>query len=239
MVLQALDFIIIGVLLVSASLSLIRGFTKEVLSITGWVVSGYAAIFFGPSLKPVLANYVTIDWVVSGGAMLLVFLATLIVFSIVGSQIASQLKGSSLGPLDRSLGVMFGAARGLFIVCMAYLGISAVIPEKDHPDFIADAKMRPILQTGSKAVVAIVPLDRLPLNIANIGENVGDTVKDIGTEALQEAGEAAVREAIEGQLETLDTSIEEIQDSVPDKGYKQTERDQIERLIRNSEGVTQ
>ena len=239
MVLLAVDFLIIGVLLVSASLSLIRGFTKEVLSITGWVVSGYAAIFLGPSLKPVLANYVTIDWVVSGGAMLIVFLITLIVFSIGGAQIAGQLKGSSLGPLDRSLGVIFGAARGFFIVSMAYLGVSAVIPEKDHPQFIADAKLRPMLQTGSKAVVAVVPLDRLPLNIANIGENVGDTVKEIGTEALQEAGEAKLREAIETELGGPLPQGEEIQDSVRDKGYKQNERDQIERLIRNSEGVTQ
>ena len=44
----ALDYIIIAVLLVSAALSLIRGFTKEVLSITGWIVSGYAAIFPRP-----------------------------------------------------------------------------------------------------------------------------------------------------------------------------------------------
>ena len=149
MTLQALDFVIIAVLLFSASLSLIRGFTKEVLSITGWVVSGYAAIFLGPSLKPVLANYTDIDWVISGGGMLIVFLIVLIVFSIGGGMIASQLKSSSLGPLDRSLGVLFGAARGFFIICSAYLGISSVIPEDDHPDFIADAQLRPMLQTGS------------------------------------------------------------------------------------------
>ena len=242
--LLALDFVIIAVLLISASLSLIRGFTKEVLSITGWVVSSYAAIFLGPSLKPVLANYTDIGWVITGGAMLIVFLIVLVVFSIGGGMIASQLKGSSLGPLDRSLGILFGAARGLFIICTAYLGISSVIPEKDHPDFIADAKLRPMLQTGSKTVVAIVPLDRLPLNLANIGE----TVKGAGTDALQQAGEKALKQAIEQELgavsedakATLSGKIgQETQDSAPDKGYKQTERDQIERLIRNTEGVSQ
>lgn len=236
--LQALDFLIIGVLLVSASLSLIRGFTKEVLSITGWVVSGYAAIFLGPSMKPVLAEYVTIDWVVSGGSMLLVFLITLISFSFISSQISGQLKGSSLGPLDRSLGILFGAARGLFIVCIAYLGISAVIPEKDHPDFIADAKLRPMLQTGSRSFVALVPLDRLPLNLSNIGETVSErvneAVKDVGPEILQEVGESALQRVLDGAQ-----SIEIQQDSLPDKGYKRNERDQIDRLIRNTEGATQ
>ena len=139
----ALDYIIIAVLLVSAALSLMRGFTKEVLSITGWIVSGYAAIFLGPSLKPLLASYVTIDWAVTGGAMLIVFLVTLIAFSIGSSFVASSIKGTGLGALDRTLGIGFGALRGFFIVCMAYFGVSAVIPEKDHPDFITDAKLRP------------------------------------------------------------------------------------------------
>lgn len=235
MTLQALDFVIIAVLLISASLSLIRGFTKEVLSITGWVVSGYAAIFLGPSLKPVLANYTDIDWVISGGGMLIVFLIVLIVFSIGGGMIAGQLKSSSLGPLDRSLGVLFGAARGFFIICSAYLGISSVIPEDDHPDFIADAQLRPMLQTGSAAIVAIVPLDRLPLNLSNIGK----TVEEVSSDALQKAGEEALKQAIESELGDLDVNLgENAEDSALNKGYKQTERDQIELLIRNTEGVT-
>lgn len=230
-----LDYAIIAVLLISASLSLIRGFTKEVLSITGWIVSGYAAIFFGPSVKPLLAGYVSIVWVVNGGAMLLVFLVTLIAFSIGGAYIAKTMKASPLGPLDRTMGIIFGALRGVFIVCMAYLGVSAVIPQDDHPDFIKDAKLRPMLQTGSKAVVAIVPLDRLPLNLAGIGE----TVTEKGTQALQEAGEDMLREAIEQEVEKLSEQSEEVQDSTTDKGYKQDERGQIERLIRNTEGVSQ
>lgn len=234
MELTGLDFIIIAVLLISASLSLIRGFTKEVLSITGWVVSGYAAIFFGPSLKPVLASYVQIEWVVNGGAMLLVFLGTLIVFSIGGGFVAKSLKASPLGPLDRTLGIIFGGLRGIFIVCMAYLGLSAVIPENDHPSFVADAKLRPMLQTGSKAVVSFVPLDRLPLNLTDIGGSLGEK----GGGILQDVGETMGQEVIRGALQNGDeNSSKEMQDSEPDKGYKQGEREQIERLIRNTEGV--
>ncbi len=235
MELEHLDYAIIAVLLVSASLSLIRGFTKEVLSITGWIVSGYAAIFFGPSVKPLLANYVKIDWVVNGGAMLIVFLVTLIAFSIGGGFIAKSMKASPLGPLDRTMGIIFGGLRGVFIVCMAYLGVSAVIPESDHPAFIKDAKLRPMLQTGSKAVVTLVPLERLPINLTGIGQ----TVTEKGTDALQEVGQEMLRDAIDAEVEKLSTPREEVQDSVPDKGYKQGERDDIERLIRNTEGVSQ
>lgn len=135
-----------------------------------------------------------------------------------------------MGALDRTLGVGFGALRGLFIVCMAYFGISAVIPEKDHPGFITEARLRPMLQTGTKAFVAIVPLDRLPLSVANIGE----TLTEQGGDALQKVGENVLQNAARDGLEKL---VEEVQDSEPDTGYKRTERDQMERLIRNTEGV--
>ena len=224
------DYAIIAVLLISASLSLLRGFTKEVLSISGWIVSGYAAIFFGPLLKPLLAPHIDIEWAVTGGAMLIVFLIVLIATAIGGSFIAGSIKGTGLGPLDRTLGVGFGVLRGLFIICMFYFGISAVIPEEDHPAFIADAKLRPMVQTGTKAFVAIVPLDRLPLNVANIGQ----TISEKGTQALQEAGEEALRDAVQQELQNLG---EEVEDSDLDTGYKQLERDQMERLIRNTEEV--
>ncbi|MBT7642271.1 MAG: CvpA family protein [Rhodobiaceae bacterium] len=228
--LLALDYVIIAVLMISASLSLIRGFTKEVLSIAGWAAAGYAAIFFGPSLKPVLANYIKIDWVVNGGAMLITFLATLIVFSFLSSIISKQMKGSALGPLDRSMGVLFGATRGGFIICMAYLGISAVFPEDEHPDFVTQAKLRPLLQTGSKAFVTLVPLERLPLNLINIGS----TSPADGVEALQEFGQEVLLDAAKEQVDKI---VEETQDSFKDTGYKQGERSTIERLIRNTEGV--
>ena len=222
------DYAIIAVLLISASLSLLRGFTKEMLSITGWILSGYAAVFIGPSLKPLLADYIDIDWVVSGGAMLIVFLVVLIIASIASSFIAGSIKGTGLVPLDRTLGVGFGLLRGAFIICMFYFGISAVIPEKDHPAFIADAQLRPMVQTGTKAFVAIVPLDRLPLNVANIGQ----TVTEKGTDALRDAGEKALRDAVQQELKNLS---EEVKDSALDRGYKQLERYQMERLIRNTE----
>ena len=225
-----LDYIIIAVLLISAALSLLRGFTKEVLSITGWIVSGYAAIFLGPSIKPLLAGYVTIDWAVTGGAMLIVFLTSLIIFSIGGHFVAASIKGTGLSALDRTLGVGFGTLRGFFIVCMAYFGLSSVIPENDHPDFVTEARLRPFLQTGTKAFMAVVPLDRLPLSVANIGE----TLSRPELEGLRKSGEAALRDAAREELENL---VEEVQDSDEDTGYKQRERDQMERLIRNTEGV--
>lgn len=231
MELLALDYVIFAVLLVSAALSLMRGFTKEVLSIAGWVVSAYAAIYFGPLLKPLLANYIDIAWVVNVGSMLLVFIFVLVIFSFAANAFSRTLKSSSIGMLDRTLGIIFGTIRGMVIVCLAYFVLVLVTPEKDHPQWIADAQMRPLLQTGTKLLVTFVPLDRLPLNISNIDGMFTDNpaadsiIRGVGSTIL----DATTQQSTNQPNET--------QDSTPDTGYKQSERNLMERLIRNSEGV--
>jgi membrane protein required for colicin V production len=231
MELLALDYVIFAVLLVSAALSLMRGFTKEVLSIAGWVVSAYAAIYFGPLLKPLLANYIDIAWVVNVGSMLLVFIFVLVIFSFAANAFARTLKSSSIGMLDRTLGIIFGTIRGMVIVCLAYFVLVLVTPEKDHPQWIADAQMRPLLQTGTKLLVTFVPLDRLPLNISNIDGMFTDN--PAADSIIRGVGSTIV----DATTQQSTNQPNETQDSTPDTGYKQSERNLMERLIRNSEGV--
>ncbi len=233
MSLLALDFVIIGVLLISAALSLIRGFTKEALSIIGWVVSGYAAIFLGPMLQPLLVPYVKLDWVVNAGSILIVFLVVLVVFSLSVNAFSGHVKSSGIDTLDRSLGVMFGLARGVFIVSMGYFIAVLVMPEDKHHDWIADAKLRPILQTTTKVMLTIVPMDRLPLSMANINELMEKTDAE---DKLREIAEETLREIADSELETL-IETNQKQDSASDTGYKQSQRNLIRRLIQNSEGV--
>jgi hypothetical protein len=87
-----------------------------------------------------------------------------------------------------------------------------------------------MLQTGSKAFVTLVPLERLPLNLINIGASPSAN----GVEALQEFGQDVLLDAAKEQVDKI---VEETQDSFQDTGYKQGQRSNIERLIRNTEGV--
>ena len=230
--LLALDYVVFGVLLVSAALSLMRGFVKEVLSITGWVASSYAALYLGPMVKPLLAPYIDIEWVVNAGALLLVFLVFLILFSFASNFISSKLRDSGIGMLDRTLGIAFGGLRGAFIVCLAYFVVVLVLPEKDHPDWIRDAKVRPLLQTGIRVMVTIVPMDRLPLNITNIE----GTLRNMPEQGFKKVAPTLLPDAT-APAETPEPSDDEAEDTQADTGYKQNDRDLMERLIRNTEGV--
>ena len=234
--LLALDYVVFGVLLISAALSLMRGFVKEVLSITGWVLSSYAALFLGPMVKPLLAPYIDIEWVVNAGALLLVFLVFLVLFSFASNFISSELRNSGIGILDRTLGVAFGGMRGVFIVCLAYFVVVLVLPEKNHPDWIRDAKVRPLLQTGIRVMVTIVPMDRLPLNITNIES----TLRNMPEQGFEKLAPALLPELIPDAIapaKTPEPGDNEAEDTQADTGYKQSDRDSMERLIRNTEGV--
>ena len=258
--LLALDFIIIAVLLVSATLSLIRGFTSEVLSVGGWIIAGYMAIFLGPLVKPLLAPYISLDWAVNIGAMLIVFLVTLVMFSLLSNAIAQSLKASGIGALDRSLGVLFGVGRGLFIIALGYFVTVLVVPEDQHPDWIANARLRPMLQTSTKFLVAVVPMDRLPLNITNIEGLIRDNADfnkkldktitqtidkaidntiDGAIDKTRALGKKAVRDALDSELQNLapDTKQDDEDETGYKSGYKKSERNSMERLIKNSEGV--
>lgn len=130
MELLVVDYIVILALLVSATLSLIRGFTREILSIVNWVVAIYAALFFAPLVRPLLAQYINIEAVVNIGAMVIVFLVVFIAASMITSAIADRFKKHTPGVLDHTMGIVFGLSRGALIVCLAYLGLVLAIPKR-------------------------------------------------------------------------------------------------------------
>ncbi|HAL84045.1 MAG TPA: hypothetical protein DCP12_00235 [Rhodobiaceae bacterium] len=111
-----------------------------------------------------------------------------------------------------------------------------VLPEKDHPDWIRDAKVRPLLQTGIRVMVTIVPMDRLPLNITNIE----GTLRNMPEQGFEKLAPALLPELIpdaSAPAEAPEPSDNEAEDTQADTGYKQNDRDLMERLIRNTEGV--
>src|SRR3546814_20419830 len=110
------DLIVIAVLLLSALLALFRGFVKEVLGIAGWVAAVAATIFFFPIVRDIVRSYIDsrlIADIVTGAA---IFLPTLILCSLLTHWISEQVRASAVSAVDRSLGFVFGLARGALVV---------------------------------------------------------------------------------------------------------------------------
>lgn len=151
------DPIVLVVLFVSAVYATYRGFVSETLSIFAWAAAAFATLFFGPRLAPlarglfsspllgVLVGYATI------------FLVVLIPLSFMSFRFAQSVKNSQVGTLDRSLGAVFGVVRGLAIIGLAYIAFSAIVPVRSQPDWIANAKLLPVIQASSEALLSLVP----------------------------------------------------------------------------------
>ena len=116
-----LDLVILGIIVLSALISLIRGFVKESISLLTWIVAGVLAFrYFSPMadlLEPFIAAP-TIRNVVGFGIL---FVITLIVGAIINFILGQLVSKTGLSGTDKALGVVFGAARGVLIVTMVVL----------------------------------------------------------------------------------------------------------------------
>ena len=128
-----LDLVLLAVMLVSGLLAMVRGFMREILSIAAWGAAALVTLYAFGKLLPTAKTYFNNDTVASVVVVAGVFIGTLIVVSIITVRISDMILDSRIGALDRTLGFLFGLARGLLIVVVAFLFFSWLVPDKQRP----------------------------------------------------------------------------------------------------------
>lgn len=154
-----LDLGLIGVVLVSALLSMVRGFTREVLAIGSWAAAALAALYFHPYALPYVTPYIHKEIIAQAVAAAAVFFVTLIIVSLFTVRLSDAILDSKIGALDRSLGFLFGAARGFLLGVIAFFIFTWLVAEKQQPEWVKTAKTRPILQQTAERIIAVLPAD--------------------------------------------------------------------------------
>lgn len=154
-----LDLVVLGVVFISALLAAIRGFTREVLAIGSWVAAAVAAYALHPFVVPYLKDYIPNAQLQLAAAIGAVFLGTLIIVSFLTVRVSDLILDSKIGALDRTLGFLFGAARGLLIAVIAFVFFDKLVGEKQQPDWVRNAKLRPVLAAAGENLIALLPDD--------------------------------------------------------------------------------
>jgi membrane protein required for colicin V production len=154
-----LDLAVLGIVLVSALLSMMRGFTREVLAIASWAAAAAAAYYFYPMVMPYLTPYIHKDVIAQAAAAAIVFFVTLIVVSLFTVRLSDAILDSKIGALDRSLGFVFGVARGFLLAVVAFAIFNWLVSEKQQPEWVKNARTRPVLTETADRIVALLPSD--------------------------------------------------------------------------------
>ena len=89
-----------------------------------------------------------------------IFVAAMVVISLVNGAISRRIKTSPLESLDRSLGFLFGLARGVLVVCLAYLIMVVFVPPEEQPQSVLEARALPLVEIGAVWLVEAVPSNR-------------------------------------------------------------------------------
>jgi membrane protein required for colicin V production len=215
---NALDIAILGVLFLCAVAAFFRGFVQSVLWIAVWVGAAAATAQAFPYVSPLARQWVTNRAIADIAAGLAVFVASLIVLSIVRHAIGRTVRNSALSALDRSLGFLFGLAFGTVLISAVYFGLAAWSDRRDEwPDWAREARLLPAVERATLAMCSVAP-KRLRDQCDRV---VGPTARSSPGDIEREFERLAAPPAGPGT-----------QDSRP--GYKDQERRELDRLFEST-----
>lgn len=169
--LNFVDYAILVVLAVSSILSTLRGMTREALGLMGWALAVLMARLIAPVLEEPISSFVPNEDLVSGTAWTIPFIITVILWFVLASLISPGLKKAGLGSLDRWLGVLFGFARGVFMVTAIYIGVVIGLGgESNMPKIVTQAQSANVIRALGDIVSPLLPEDLSEQVQAGLGE---------------------------------------------------------------------
>lgn len=137
-----------------------RGFVQEILALSAWVLAVFAIRFFHTSLTLAMASHIGSD----SGAAVLAFAVLLgvpfLAAKLVARWAGAMSRASVLGPIDRVLGLGFGAVKAVIVIVLAFsvmvLGYDTIWGVGGRPDWITQARTYPFINASSEALVQMI-----------------------------------------------------------------------------------
>lgn len=188
----------VGILvLISAILATARGLTREILSLATWAGSAAVAVYMWQYQPQIAEGFIDDPNVAAVATIVVTFIVALIVLHLITMRIADFVGDSRIGPLDRTLGFVFGVLRGVVIAVVLVifgtwlLGASAANNYEDLPPWARESKSLPVLDNWGRSLVAVLP-DDLEAQVTRILQGRDD-------EAAPGPAEPAVEGTDEGE----------------------------------------
>ena len=167
---------------VSALLAYSRGLTREMFAIVGWIIAAVAAFYGAPLLEPLIRELPVVGKVLADSCIIsmiaaftIVVAAALLILSVFTPLVAGLVLDSPLGGMDRLLGFLFGIARGIFLIAIAFLIYTEFSGAETWPP-LDNAASRSIFEETSALIT-----QNLPENLSDwIGQRVDALMVNCG-----------------------------------------------------------
>lgn len=158
--LTVFDFAVLAIVAFAAIGGLARGFVGEIVTLLAWVGGVLAVRLFHVQAKAYVGGWVENEAGAAAVALLGLFFGAFLAVRIVGGALSSKTRASVIGPVDRILGMGFGAGKGVVAATLMFLlvslGIETMLPGAQQPVWMAQAKTAPTLAIVSRALVDFV-----------------------------------------------------------------------------------
>lgn len=206
--LNNLDVIFLILIGLSALVGIARGFTKELLSIVGWLVAAVCVYYLTPIINPIMKNYISSEMLSTLVSGMLILLVVCIFWVLAVDKISSSIRQSKLSPLDRIFGMFFGILRGVIVVVLIEMMIVSVIPEDSKKGVFAESKIFQMAGDIAAPVREMIPEETL--------DSLHEQIEKYGFKSAEEEKEDAKEET----KDKKDTSVN-AQDSKDGKDKKE------------------
>lgn len=245
--LNNLDVVFLVIVGVSALVAIARGVTKELLSITGWILAAVSVYYLLPVVDPIMQKYIAsevLSNLVSGMVILILFC---IFWVLAVDKISTQIRFSKLSSLDRILGFIFGIFRGVIIVILLQIMISSLIPEESQKGIFAESRYFKLAGDAAGPIKSLIP-EKWFEDLKAKGEGLGlradkteeksedDKSKDKNTEAqskavdIDAAGDVLKKSGEELFNKLVQPKVEG-EAKAQDEGYKKDETSDLDKLM--------
>ncbi len=156
--LTAFDVGVAIVVLISAILATARGLTREVLSLATWAGSAGIAVWMWRYHPEIARGFIREELVADIATVIVTFIAALIILHLITMRIADFVVDSRIGPLDRTLGFVFGALRGILIAVVVVV-LGQWLQWGGLGQFVEGSRSVPPLASVGEGLIRVLPPD--------------------------------------------------------------------------------
>ncbi|MPY74546.1 MAG: CvpA family protein [Alphaproteobacteria bacterium] len=219
-----IDICFVAILVISGILAYIRGFVREVLSVAAWVGATFVTLYGYPHLQPIAREHIENRMLADGAAGGLLFVGSLIIFSIVASVLSRSVRESAASGFDRSLGFAFGVLRGVILISLLYLSAAWFWDRDKLPSAVLEARTFPLIDGSAQILLSLVPNDA-----RQSAEKATGIAKDATDRAIN--AERTLRGLMQPQPENKPVT----EGGPGQSGYGKSERSEMQRLIESKQ----